>query len=109
MSSSPTELTHAECAKRGWLSQTVEYYNAHIRRRCDLFGVIDIVAVTPTAILGIQTTDGSHHANRRAKILAEPRIKQWLAAGGLVELWSFTKPHNRWVLRTDAILITEYP
>ena len=89
--------------------QRVESYNAHVRRTIDLFGVIDIVAITPTSILGIQTTTGAHHANRRAKILAEPRIKQWLAAGGLMELWSFTKPRNRWVLRTDVILISEYP
>jgi hypothetical protein len=43
----PTQRALAECKKRGWQAQVVEKWIPHTRRRLDLFGVIDIVALIP--------------------------------------------------------------
>lgn len=117
---SPTARTLAECRKRGWTAQVVERWSQYARKTLDLFGVIDVVAIVPReagpralvgipqgAILGIQTTSDAHHSDRRAKILAEPRARAWVKAGGRLELWSWSKRGDRgkrklWSLRVEA-------
>jgi len=121
---SPTARTLAECRKRGWIAQVVERpWNKFAKVKLDLFGVIDIVAIVPSsngltsgAILGIQACSGgrsgeggrgSDHAARRTKILAEPRAKAWIDAGGALELWSWSRAGARgqrklWTLRIET-------
>lgn len=115
-STSPTQRTLAELRKRGWTAQVVERWNQHARVRVDLFGVIDLIALAPTelrldgkrsAIVGIQACAGPSHAARRDKILAEPRAKQWIEAGGCLELWSWSLrgdrgKQKRWTLRVET-------
>jgi hypothetical protein len=114
-STSPTSRTLDECRKRGYAAQVVERYNPHARVRVDLFGVIDLVAIAPAfldrargSILGIQACAGASHADRRDKILAEPRARQWVEAGGRLELWSWSKRGGRnvtrklWTLRVEV-------
>lgn len=122
MATSPTARTLLECKKRGWTAQVVERFNSYTKRRIDLFGVIDLVAIVPPrteiageheflhqgAILGIQATSGSNHAARRTKILAEPRARQWIEAGGRLEVWTFAKQGARgkrkvWTIRVEPI------
>ena len=120
--------------RRGYTAQVVEHWNAFARRRVDLFGVVDVLALAPeqwpdrvvghyngdplvcslpaipAAIVGIQACAGSSHAARRTKILAEPRAKQWLHAGGRLEIWSFSKTGprgktKRWTLRIEPITV----
>lgn len=126
---SPTARTLAECRKRQWPAGVVEKFvrfpppGHHV----DLFGVIDIVAIVTeldtatsyalgdepprkaTSTLGIQACAGGNgdHARRRAKILAEPRARQWLEAGNRLELWSWAKQGargkaKRWTLRVEV-------
>ncbi|MCA1833025.1 MAG: hypothetical protein ABR520_11185 [Mycobacteriales bacterium] len=124
---SPTSRTLAECRKRGWIAQVVEQHLPFPKpfgTKRDLFGVIDIVAICPgcpsdfsdapfigrPSIVAIQATSaltGGNHAARRAKILAEPRAKAWVEAGGRLELWSWSKRGDRgkakrWTLRVEA-------
>lgn len=104
---SPTQRTLAECRKRGWTAGIVEKWNMHARIRQDLFGCIDIVALTPNGILGIQACAGSSHAARMTKSLAEPRLAEWLKAGGAFEVWSWSKRGPRgkrktWTLRAES-------
>ena len=115
---SPTARTLAECRERGWTAQVVERWNQHARVRVDLFGVIDLVVLVPAAavvngyasggaILAIQACAGDSHAARRDKILAEPRARQWVEAGGRLELWSWSKRGDRgkakrWTLRIET-------
>jgi len=123
---SPTKRTLAECRKRGWTAQVVERWNQHARVRVDLFGVIDLVAIVPpinplvppvagdpSGILGIQACAGASHAARRDKILAEPRARQWVVAGGRLELWSWSKRGERgkrklWTLRIEAFSVGDW-
>jgi hypothetical protein len=105
---SPMAMTLEELRKRGWTAQVVERRMPRTFTTVDLFGVIDLVAIVPQAavgyasggaILGIQATTGPHHANRRSKILAEPRAKEWVEAGGRLEIWTWSK---RVALRKDG-------
>jgi hypothetical protein len=121
-STSPTQRTLAELRKRGWTAQVVERWNPHARVRVDLFGVIDLVAIVPlppgdelvppvggepSGILGIQACSATDHAQRRDKILAEPRARLWVERGGQLELWSWSKRGGRgarklWALRVEV-------
>lgn len=117
---SPTQRALAECRKRGYEAQVVERWNWHAKKRVDLFGCIDIVAVAapvslaalalPRAIIGIQVTSGTNHAARVAKIKAEPRMTAWAKAGGLVWVWSFAKrgaqgKRKTWTLRETEVVL----
>lgn len=101
--------TLAECRKRGWLAATVEKWNPHVKIRQDLFGCIDIIAVTPDGILAIQSCSndsGGGHTEHVKKILAEPRAKKWVVSGGRFELWSWGRrgaagTRKLWTLRTE--------
>lgn len=104
----PTQRTLAECRKRGYVCQVVEKWNPHAKVRQDLFGVIDILAITPDGILGIQACAGSSHAARADKCRAEPRVSAWLSAGARLAVWSWSKRGKRaerklWALREEAI------
>jgi hypothetical protein len=105
---SPTQRTLAECKKRGWIAQVVERFNSFTKRRHDLFGCIDIVAITPTGIMGIQATSGTNHSSRIAKAEQEPQIAAWLGAGAQFEVWSWAKrgergKRKRWTLRASGV------
>lgn len=127
---SPTARTLAECKRRGWIAGVVERHIPFPRpmgTKIDLFGVIDLVVIvpaffetpladlqTPGSILAIQATaSAAHHAHRRTKILAEPRARQWVAAGGRLELWSWSQrvaknkdgskaKQPKWMLRVET-------
>jgi hypothetical protein len=87
-----TKLTLDECERRGWLAQVVEQRIPHTFITRDLFGVIDIIAVSPQdGIIGIQASSGTNLHGRRAKILAEPRMVDWLGGGGGLQLWTWSK------------------
>jgi hypothetical protein len=129
-STSPTARTLAECRKRGWIAQVVEQHLPFPKpfgTKRDLFGVIDIVAIepsrpafgpgeigTPAVLIGIQATaSAAHHAHRRAKILAEPRMRDWLETGARLELWSWAKQGargkaKRWTLRVEAFTVENW-
>lgn len=117
---SPTSRSLAECRKRGWPAGVVEKFvkfpppGHHV----DLFGVIDVVGLVTDdesgvrciATIGIQACAGSGHGARRAKILAEPRARQWIEAGNRLELWSWSKrgahfERGRWVLRVEVFTL----
>lgn len=91
----PTQRTLALLRQEGWICQVVEKWNAHARKRVDLFGIIDIVALKPGIILGVQTTSGAGHSARIAKARAEPRLRDWLCAGGRFEVISWAKRGKR--------------
>ena len=60
--------------------------------RQDLFGFIDIVALEPGRIIGVQST-GQDFAGHRRKMLGPRRamVRAWLESYGHVELWGWRK------------------
>jgi len=88
----PTRRTLEALRARGLTCGIVEKWNPHARIRQDLFGWIDIVAMGPEGIIGVQST-GQDFAGHRTKLLG-PRlamVREWIQAGGKAELWGWRK------------------
>ncbi len=104
---SPTQLTLRECARRGWHAEVVERRVwRHVTR--DFLGCIDIIAFSPTGMVGIQTTSGAHHADRLAKAAQQDRLGLWFARGRTFAVWSWAKQGARgkrktWQLRAESV------
>lgn len=104
---SPTSRALAECLNRGWTAQVVEKWNPFARIRQDLFGCIDIVAITDRRILGIQVTSGANHAARKTKAWNHPDIQTWMKHADFA-VWSYSKKGQRgkrkaWTLREEVL------
>jgi len=76
------------------LVQTVEYYNAFTRRRHDLFGIIDILAVRDEDILMVQTTSKSNMSSRIKKIEDSDAIATLRDANILIHVHGWWKKPN---------------
>lgn len=81
--------------EQGLICDKAEYWNAYAGKfgqRKDLFGFIDIVALSPDkGIIGIQSTSAGCHSGHRAKIqnseCTENAI-EWLKCGkGKTKIW----------------------
>lgn len=77
----------------GYTVYVVEHFNAFAKVRRDLFGFIDIVAMHPDipGILGVQTTTGSHLAERKKKAEALLAYHLWIKTGNVVEFHGWRK------------------
>jgi hypothetical protein len=88
----PTARALAECRRLGWECGVVERWIPHVRRRVDLFGFIDLIAIDADVTYGIQVTTGSNHAERRRKIRESPLALAWLRSPHRrIEVWSYSK------------------
>jgi hypothetical protein len=119
---SPTARSLQHLRKQGALAQVVERYNPHAKRRIDLFGFIDIIAlldmgtsVVPQWVqtLGIQTTTTGHISHRLEKLRTEcaDAMRWWLMAGNRLEIHGWAKRGARgkrktWTL-TERVVTVE--
>lgn len=109
---SPTQRALAELRRLGFHAWVVESTIPKTFIKRDFMGWADIIYLT-SSIVGVQVTSGSNHAARRSKILAEPRAKAWLEAGGLIEVWSVDKQGargevKRWVIRKEELVLADF-
>ena len=67
----------------GWFVEKVEYWNAFAKRRKDLFGIIDVVAIKEgePGVLGIQVTSKANISARKKKAKEAPELAAWLSCG----------------------------
>jgi carbonic anhydrase len=105
MTTSPMERSLAHLRAAGYLAEKVERRNAHTHITNDLYGFIDILAVRPNEILGVQVTSGAHVANRITKIAEHPNTPRLREAGIRLEVhgWRKSAKSGRWELRTVDI------
>jgi len=107
---SPTQRTLAHFRSLGFTIQVVERWCNYSRRRIDLFGVIDLVAVhAELGVVGVQACAGASHAARRLKAIDEPKLLTWLQAGGRFEVVSWAKRGARgkrkaWACRREELV-----
>ena len=97
---SNTQRTLRALRQEGYICGIVERFNPYAgvilptgKRsgiRQDLFGFIDIVAIKPIGICGIQSC-GQSFADHDRKILENEFALEWLKAGGSIELWGWRK------------------
>ena len=110
---SPTARTLEELKRLGFTAGVVERFVSFTKKRIDLFGCIDIIAVRDgCGIIGVQATSGSNHSAHRHKAIAEPQLVEWLNAGGRYEIWSWAKQGGRgkrkvWTLRREEIKLED--
>lgn len=99
--SSPTQRTLKHLRDLGYpLVQVVEKWNPHARIRQDLFGIIDVVAVSDTEIVAVQSTSGGNVAARVAKIVESAALPILQRVGIRVIVHGWRKAANgRYVLR----------
>ena len=84
--------------------QKTEYWNGFARKRVDLFGFIDIVAVSDHTI-GVQCTSDSNVSSRVNKIMEEKDALRTLKkAGWKIQVWGWKKKDGRLVNRIVEIL-----
>ena len=100
MSTSPTQRTLAEMRGRGFpLVQVTERWNAFAKVRQDLYGIIDVLCVSDTEIVGVQATSGSNVAARITKITESEALPILRRAGIRVLVHGWAKREGRWQLR----------
>src|SRR5574343_1115669 len=90
---SPTQRTLRELRARGLECAMVERWLAGPKLRQDLFGIIDMIALGPDGVIGVQSCGDSFAAHYQ-KITVEryQETHNWLSTPGCtLELWSWRK------------------
>ena len=88
-----TSRTLRALRQEGYICGIVERFNRFVGLhgiRQDLFGFIDIIAIKPIGICGIQSC-GQSFATHDRKILESEIAPEWLKANGHIELWGWRK------------------
>lgn len=93
------------------MAQVVERWVPQARKRVDLFGFIDIIAIDGDGnTYGIQATSGDHVSDRVTKIQTEclPEFARTVMARWHIEVWGWSKQGARgkrkvWTLRRVAL------
>lgn len=97
---SPTARSLEHLRKTYPLVGIVERRLPHAFITHDLFGIADIMAVSETEIVAVQTTSGDHVADRVAKIAESDALPILLKVGIRVIVHGWRKnAAGRWVLR----------
>ena len=99
-----TQLSLRHLRAEGWTCQVVEHWNANTRRKNDLFGVIDILALRDEVTLGVQTTSAGNVASRIRKIEDSPMTPIMREAGWWIHVHGWKQPggpNTRWVLHRN--------
>lgn len=81
------------------LVQVTERWNAFAKVRVDLFGIIDILCVSETEIVGIQATSASNVSARINKITDSEALPVLRKAGVRVLVHGWKKVKGQWTLR----------
>lgn len=85
--------------ERGYIVATVEHYNAFTKRKHDLFGCIDLLAIGNGETVAVQVTSKSNLSARRNKIEEAEAYPEMLRSGWKVVLHGWFKEQNRWQLK----------
>jgi len=100
MAMSPTARTLAKLRKEGWLAWVVEKWIPQTRKRSDLFGFIDVLAIRGDETLGVQSTSRGNVSSRVTKITEHEHVAAVRAAGWAVHVHGWAKMANgRWDCR----------
>jgi hypothetical protein len=96
----PSQRTVAHLRKLGYQTANVEHYNYFTKRKHDLFGCIDILAIGNNETLAVQVTSKSNMSSRIKKIEASEALPEMLRSGWrvIVHGW-FRKDNGRYELK----------
>jgi hypothetical protein len=86
--------------ERGYpLVQVVERWNPHARCRQDLFGIIDVLAVSDHEVVGIQATSATNVSSRITKIEDSSALPVLRRAGVRLLVHGWRKKRGYWIVR----------
>lgn len=99
--SSPTQRTLKHLRDMGYRAEVVEKWNPHARVRQDLFSIIDVLAISETEVVAVQTTSASNMKARINKISESDALPlllklEWRV---IVHGWKKNTKTNRWELK----------
>jgi hypothetical protein len=90
----PSQRTVAHLRKLGYQTANVEHYNYFTKRKHDLFGCIDILAIGNNETLAVQVTSKSNMSARIKKIEASEALPEMLRSGWRVIVHGWWKGIN---------------
>lgn len=99
MSAGPTQRSLEHLRKAGYLAEVVEKWIPMVKRRKDLFGFIDILAIREGEVVGVQATSGSNVAARVDKIINHENVGAVRKGGIRILVHGWAKRKGRWQLR----------
>lgn len=85
------------------LVETVERWNSFARVKNDLFGIIDVLAVSNGVTVAVQVTSRDNMSSRRKKISESPAFEELVEAGWRLELHGWYKEKNRWKVKLEVL------
>lgn len=94
-----TARSTAHLRDLGYIVATVEHYNSFTKRKHDLFGCIDLLAIGNGETVAVQVTSKPHLANRRHKIEEAEAYPEMIRSGWKIVLHGWFKEKNRWQLK----------
>lgn len=86
-------------AERGYQVALVEHYNSFTKRKHDLYGCIDLLAIGHGETIAVQVTSKANLSTRRHKIEEAEAYPEMLRSGWKVVLHGWFKDKNRWQLK----------
>jgi predicted RecB family endonuclease len=90
----PSQRTVKHLREQGYMVANVETYNYFTKRRHDLFGVIDILAIGNGETLAVQVTSKSNMSARIRKIEESEALPEMLRSGWRVIVHGWWKATN---------------
>lgn len=75
---SPTQRSLKLLRDEGRFCEITEHWNPYAKIRKDMFGFVDVIAISENDTLAVQTTSGSNVSARLSKIAACPGALIWL-------------------------------
>lgn len=94
-----TARSTAHLRDLGYMVATVEHYNSFTKRKHDLWGCIDLLAIGNGETVAVQVTSKSNLAARRHKIEEAEAYPEMLRSHWRVVLHGWFKEKNRWQLK----------
>jgi hypothetical protein len=108
---SPMKRSLRLLREEGFTVAIAEHWNAHARRRVDLFGFADLVAVRAdqAGALAVQATTSSNASARLRKALAIPALRIWLASRNRFEVWSWkrNRQSGHWTVNRESVTLDD--
>lgn len=103
MATNLNQPTRKRLEEQGYLVENVEKFNFITKRKNDLWGFIDFLAINRDDVLAVQVTSKSNMSSRRKKITEHPNVGMVRMAGIRIELWGFYKEKNRWQVKIENL------
>ena len=96
---SPTQRSIKYLRELGYQVWIVEHWNHYARKRQDLFGCIDLLAIGNGETLAVQTTSRGHVAARQKKIVENEYYPEMVRSGWKVHVHGWGKLKAGWQVK----------